>query len=113
MAACQTLGSAVEQEEYEIPPFARMPPVRKVLHLVSSSLVTLMDDSRRGEASENLIDTIAKLGDKFGSDFLDAIEQNKRDHESDCQLSWLQPLLLCSIRCSIATVGPDSQWHVY
>jgi tetratricopeptide (TPR) repeat protein len=87
IAACQTLGSAIEQEEYEIPPFARMPPVRKVLHRVSSSLVTMMDDSLRGGASENLIDTIAKLGDKFGSDFLDAIEQNTRDHESDCRLS--------------------------
>ena len=42
-------------------------------------------DNLRG--GDSLQDKIQKLGIKFGPDFLNAIEQNKKDHAADCALS--------------------------
>jgi len=63
----------IDEEEYEVPAFARMGQVRDVLK--RSVGVSMIMESLRGGASENLDDTIAQLGIKFGSDFLNAIEQ--------------------------------------
>lgn len=71
---CLLYATADEEEEYEIPAFARMPPVRQVMTR-SSNNVVLDVNLMRGGASENLDATIAQLGIQYGSAFLNAIEQ--------------------------------------
>lgn len=41
----------------------------------------------RGGATSHQEDKIEELGRKFGSGFLEAIEQNKKDHAADCEAS--------------------------
>jgi len=63
--------ASIEEEEYEVPAFAKMPPVRNVLKRSADNIV----ETLRGGASENIEDTIAQLGLKYGPNFLNAIEQ--------------------------------------
>lgn len=44
-------------------------------------------DILRGGDSQQLQNKIHELGIKFGPDFVNAIEQNKKDHAADCALS--------------------------